>query len=70
MESKDQTIDVPRIPAHSQATELCVQVVKNVVQKYPSKETQEERMKTKNFARSLNPQFKSRSRKKNRLPVF
>lgn len=64
MDSKDQIIDVPRIPAHSQATELCVQVVKNVVQKYPGKETQDERVKTKIFARSLNPQFKSKSEKK------
>jgi hypothetical protein len=40
MESDDQIIDVPRIPSHSQATELCVQVVKNIVQKYPGKETQ------------------------------
>lgn len=59
MKNDSQIINVPRIPAHSQATELCVQVVKNIVRKYPGTESQEERAKTKIFARSLNPQFLS-----------
>lgn len=64
MENNDQIIVVPRIPSHSQATELCVQVVKNVVRKYPGTQAQEERTKTKIFARNLNPQFTSEARKK------
>lgn len=64
MNSNDEIIDIPRIPSHSQATELCVQLVKNIVKKYPGKEVQEERIKTKIFARSLNPQFKSNAHRK------
>lgn len=64
MNSDDKIIDVPRIPSNSQATELCIQLVKNIVVKYPGKEVQEERIKTKIFARCLNPQFKSKGRKK------
>lgn len=70
MESDDRIIDVPHIPSHSQATELCVQVMKNIVQKYPGKDAQEQRVKTKIFARSLNPQFESKSQKKTEYHCF
>lgn len=63
MHSDNEIIDVPRIPSHSQATELCVQVVKNIVRKYPGKDVQEQRIKTKLYARSLNSHFKSTQKK-------
>lgn len=70
MRSNDVIIDVPRIPSHSQATELCVQLVKNIIVKYPNKDVQEGRIKTKIFARSLNPQFKSKKQKKGEYQLY
>lgn len=64
MNNDNEIIDIPPIPLHSQATELCVQLVKNIVVKYPGIEVQEGRIKTKIFARSLNQQFNSRSQRK------
>lgn len=63
MHSVDDIIKVPLLPAHSQATEHNVQLVKSVITKYVGHETQEKRIQTKIRARSLNRELNSQYRK-------
>jgi hypothetical protein len=61
--SKEDIIEVPALPCHSQATEYNVQIVKNIVTKYAGYENQDQRIKTKILSRSLNKEFDSHCRK-------
>lgn len=63
MRSDAEIINIPPIPAHSQATEHNVQLVKSVITKYVGHETQEARIQTKIRARSLNREFNQHYRK-------
>lgn len=68
MKDDSKIFDVPRIPSHSQATELCVQVVKNIVRKYPGTKSQEERAKT--ICAQFKPAIFIWSTNEGRLPVL
>lgn len=62
-QNSSDIIELESFPCHSQATEFNVQIVKDVVQKYVGHETEDERIRAKILARSLNLEYKKSRRK-------